>query len=559
MADSPDTLDSSGTVDSSDRHGGQPDEITAAETPQPTPLIRQLLIQPSDNQEVTVEWHMPDEGQAGSLAQGRKNAPHDATGLQLKIHDVTAIDLDHQPPHHTRSYDVPAAAFDGNTAHMTVPVPQGDRDYLAEVGYVTPDHQWMALGRSLHTYVPASSPSPVDDNQFSPEQPGAEAMPEATPEATVTGDPSTFPSIPSSGQVPEEAQPPEESRSLTPDSSEHGDASDHPPAVASAAAAGLGIAGLGAMAIAHSKDEQSDESHAAPSISPSTVTLSLAEADDKDLRVQWSVSDQQLDALSALGNLPLNMRIYDVTGIDLNYQPAHQMERHTLNENSTELVLTVPHYNRDYLAELGYETTDGEWHQLGRSLHVYVPEPEPAQSPDLPHPPKEEEPSESAAAAAIMPPGDAKPAPAPLPLFNPATRQQLLTVNSQNHSYLLNEEQMAALQSTAQTTTLDPGSYLITIEDSSVKDDPESSALFGEPMVMLWLYGGRFINKQTNVETTATWASLNGLGDVLNVDVIEPMTLSALFFDVPHADQPGHSDQTDNQLSQTTLLILKDD
>ncbi|HEY9887237.1 MAG TPA: hypothetical protein V6D02_02485, partial [Candidatus Obscuribacterales bacterium] len=60
-----------------------------------------------------------------------------------------------------------------------------------------------------------------------------------------------------------------------------------------------------------------------------------------------------------------------------------------------------------------------------------------------------------------------------------------------------------------------------------------------EPVVLLWIYGGKVINKKTNVEVGATWASLNGFDDALVMDVVEPATLCAFFFDTHTSDNEG--------------------
>ena len=70
-----------------------------------------------------------------------------------------------------------------------------------------------------------------------------------------------------------------------------------------------------------------------------------------------------------------------------------------------------------------------------------------------------------------------------------------------------------------------------------------------EPNIILWLYGGRFINRQTNVEATSTWTTLTGYNDSLTLEVLEPTTVCPLFLDtVPKIIS-----------TQLTLLILKDE
>jgi hypothetical protein len=110
-----------------------------------------------------------------------------------------------------------------------------------------------------------------------------------------------------------------------------------------------------------------------------------------------------------------------------------------------------------------------------------------------------------------------------------------LKVDSKSNCYVFSPEQMQRLQSeVAVSTGLEPGINLVKIK-SGAFNDQVSSGSRGEPMVLLWVYGGSVINQKTNVPVSATWASLNGYDDVLTLEVKEPATLCAFFFD-SHAD-----------------------
>jgi hypothetical protein len=56
---------------------------------------------------------------------------------------------------------------------------------------------------------------------------------------------------------------------------------------------------------------------------------------------------------------------------------------------------------------------------------------------------------------------------------------------------------------------------------------------------MLWIYGGKVVNQKTNVPAASTWSTLNGLDDTLTLEVLEPATLCAFFFDTYSADNQG--------------------
>lgn len=100
-----------------------------------------------------------------------------------------------------------------------------------------------------------------------------------------------------------------------------------------------------------------------------------------------------------------------------------------------------------------------------------------------------------------------------------------LTVHSQRHCYGIDPAKMQRLEQTAASRTLAPGTYMIRIQEGGFGDR-------AEPAVLLWIYGGRFINQDTGVAVNATWCSLNGYDDRLRLEVLEETTLAALFLDV---------------------------
>lgn len=123
-----------------------------------------------------------------------------------------------------------------------------------------------------------------------------------------------------------------------------------------------------------------------------------------------------------------------------------------------------------------------------------------------------------------------------------------LVVDSRENCYVLDEQRLNALQTTANSIQLEPGTYVIRIEKGAFSHWNENQRFLPEPWVLLWIYGGTVINKKTNVKVGATWSSLNGYDDALTLDVLEPTTLCGLFFDTYKADNAG----------EVTLSILKD-
>lgn len=114
-----------------------------------------------------------------------------------------------------------------------------------------------------------------------------------------------------------------------------------------------------------------------------------------------------------------------------------------------------------------------------------------------------------------------------------------LVVHSQRNCYFIAPDILQRLeQEVGVSATLQPGTYAIRISDGRFNYNTYSGHE-GEPLCMLWIYGGRVINRKTGVAVGATWSSLNGYEDVLTLDVMEPTTVCAFLFDTYLEDNQG--------------------
>ncbi|NJK37982.1 MAG: hypothetical protein HC825_07515 [Oscillatoriales cyanobacterium RM1_1_9] len=114
-----------------------------------------------------------------------------------------------------------------------------------------------------------------------------------------------------------------------------------------------------------------------------------------------------------------------------------------------------------------------------------------------------------------------------------------LKVNGKQNCYILSSDAMEKIQAeTGVSTNLEPGTYVIKIREGSFSYTTGLER-WGEPLVMLWIYGGKFINKKTNIEVGATWSTLNGIDDTLTLEVVETASLCAFFFDTYLEDNEG--------------------
>lgn len=289
------------------------------------------------------------------------------------------------------------------------------------------------------------------------------------------------------------------------------------------AAVGAGIVGAGLAATAGQE---------------ATSTITLAPRTAQLAEATWSVPETLKVAAKQEGGEIHQLRLYDVTSIDMDVQAPHRMDKFPCDETTNSLAVPIPQTERDYLVEVGYEAPGDRWLKLARSTHIYVPaEGEVASVDGLPI-------DGLAAASAVA--GVA----AGVAAATSGSSQcaiQTIKVHSRHHAYQLDEAQVSHLQDTVATTyTFAPGLHILRIRKGIFRYDG-NLAHPGEPFVLLWIYGGTVINQKTGVPVSATWSTLNGYADTLTLDVKEPATLCAFFFDTYPEDNTG----------EVTLSVIK--
>ena len=102
-------------------------------------------------------------------------------------------------------------------------------------------------------------------------------------------------------------------------------------------------------------------------------TIVLMPRDPQWAFVYWDVPGDHKEAMRRQGGQQIALRIYDVTGIDINHQRPHSVQEHACDELAREWYLPLPVSDRDYIAEIGYRCADGRWLMLARSATVRVP------------------------------------------------------------------------------------------------------------------------------------------------------------------------------------------
>jgi phosphate transport system substrate-binding protein len=122
----------------------------------------------------------------------------------------------------------------------------------------------------------------------------------------------------------------------------------------------------------------SDLSGGADYVPVSTPTASanrivLVPREPHRAHVYWEIPNAYKDAMRQRGGDKLALRLYDVTGLDLSYQTPHSVQQFDCSELARDQDIPVDESDRDYIAEIGYLTTDQRWLRMARSAAVRVP------------------------------------------------------------------------------------------------------------------------------------------------------------------------------------------
>ncbi len=234
--------------------------------------------------------------------------------------------------------------------HLSIPV--DDRDYFVELG-VENDGEWTVLERSDSVRVPSCQSS---QGSF----PGIGSA--NVPSKTAPG--KTASVVPLSKTAAAKTTAAKNIASKT-------TASKTNAAVATGLAGAAGAAGVAAMGKQRAQASRQQVLNGATqgaSVTPSQIIL--VPRNQSDAYVYWEVDPARHKALRESGGQTLKLRIHDVTNIDMDTQAPLGTQEYICDEHSQDKQVSLPNGDRDYLADLGYETPDGRWLRLARSLPV---------------------------------------------------------------------------------------------------------------------------------------------------------------------------------------------
>jgi len=140
-------------------------------------------------------------------------------------------------------------------------------------------------------------------------------------------------------------------------------------------AAGVPFVGAGAGAGAwhqiYGNGENSEKVVKEDTINVET-SIAIAPRTAKWAYVSWYVSDTEKKAVQQEGVCQLALRLYDVTNIDLSYQPPTLVQQYECEEITHDRYVAIPASDRDYMAEIGYLINGDRWFLLSRSATVRI-------------------------------------------------------------------------------------------------------------------------------------------------------------------------------------------
>lgn len=113
-----------------------------------------MVLMPRDAKWAYAYWDVPDAARQPLRQLGGRR-------LVLRLYDITTLTVDQYSPAAVQQYEVDELA-----QNWYLEVPMSDRHYMAELGYLTDDEQWLSLARSPGCRMPPLYPSDWVNDQI---------------------------------------------------------------------------------------------------------------------------------------------------------------------------------------------------------------------------------------------------------------------------------------------------------------------------------------------------------------------------------------------------------
>ncbi|MGD1805526.1 DUF4912 domain-containing protein, partial [Dapis sp. BLCC M126] len=541
----------------------------------------QITLIPNPGQTVSATWSVPQADKDTVKSYGGQQ-------YQLRVYDVTDVDLDSQTAHSVKYYDSEESNQQWQVGNLLI-----NREYQAEIGYVTNDGQWLLLARSQRLLIPEEDIS--KETRTGTEK---ELVSGATPKWKLISSPSQISITPDDAEnmivtwkvsqtaqnqakeqggeqcqlrvydvtdIELDTQPASNVQAY--DCDESTQKQMQVPVVMSdreyQAEIGyitddgewLKLARSNRLRMPESnittdsteaKSTQGDVNHATaviPKAALKSSWITIVPRTNQSAYAYWGVAQTAKDAAKQQGGRQYQVRILDVTDIDLESQKPHNIQQYNCEESSQKKEITINMGNLgyvDYVAEIGYVTDNFQWLKIASSSPMRMPVFSEVDSVKTTGTILSSTATPTIGAVAVSQlSGSKQETTKETSNITPGDCEiQYLVVHSRNNCYLLNDEQIKGIQEKAVSEILEPGIYIVRIK-SGTFGYGSNICPSGEPVVLLWICGGKVKNKKTKLPVEQTWSTLNGYNETLTLEVLETTTLYSFFVDTYPDDNEG--------------------
>jgi phosphate transport system substrate-binding protein len=323
-------------------------------------LKSRLIAVPRDCQNGYAYWEL-DETQAREIrsqGNGKKMA--------MRLYDVTDDDLKRPDRSQFTQFDL----MDRDT-DLHFPIPCDDRDYMAELGYLNNNNEWLRVATSDVVHGPSCELEPAVDRTRQTPRPEAMAQGFKMPGLPNVNLPDV--SLPDVGTI-EVKLPTVADADIMRIAPNLPDANlpdaNLPDIKASTIAGAAAIGGLAAAAVGQSKFGASG--NLGESVGPKASHIILVPRDQQNAYAYWELNPAERDRAIAQGGQQFVLRVSDAHGQNLDGGiNQHSFRQYDLSAGDNDHHFRLPALDRDYVAEVGYLTRDQRWISLARSTAVH--------------------------------------------------------------------------------------------------------------------------------------------------------------------------------------------
>jgi phosphate transport system substrate-binding protein len=334
-----------------------------------------ILVQRTEN-EAYAYWEIPAERKADFIKLGGRK-------LGLRLYDVTDVVNNTDVADINLNGIEPVTQYECSVNNdLHIHIPETDRDYVAQLGYIRDDGDWLKVKTSEPVRI--SSLPPVfesDTNDISDTSEGAVVQTLRSANKVENGTNGTNGTNGANG-----------TNGTKTTVSWFDKAAQIGSAVAGAGAVAVGTVTKAFDTNGNKEAKEKKDTNATQettdtnetsytfgngnrrlTLAAKTCQIILVPRNSQNAYAYWEVSPDYKQAARDQGGRRFMLRVHDSTNLDIDYQQPHATQEYICNENDFDKHINIPVSNRDYIVEVGYYTPEKRWIRIIRSFHVRVP------------------------------------------------------------------------------------------------------------------------------------------------------------------------------------------